>query len=64
MNRLDSGHINLSRGQPVEYAGQLRFSRDGQLKSWNNASGHYEPRAVKAPQAGLPMDKFIPLIEQ
>ena len=58
-------HIHISGSQPVEYAGELRFgynqSNRGRIKSWSNASGHYMPSALLAPQAGLPMELFEPI---
>lgn len=59
------GHIDLARGGPVDYAGEIRFSgrkNRGLLRSWNNLSGHYEPSADKANQAGLPRVLFRPEI--
>jgi RHS repeat-associated protein len=59
-----AGHIDLSMGEPVDYAGQIRFGRNtstrGQLVEWTNASGHIAPGAAYAHQARLPMDKFVP----
>jgi RHS repeat-associated protein len=56
-----AGHIDLSGGDPVDYAGEVRFSKKGELEWWNNNSGHHRPEAGDALQAGLPMDKFAPL---
>ena len=47
-------------GRDVDYAGEVRFAKSGQIKSWDNKSGHYEPPEKLASQAGLPMDKFRP----
>jgi hypothetical protein len=39
------GHISLSRGHDVCYAGEMYFSSNGHLNSWSNDSGHYIPPA-------------------
>ena len=58
------GHTGISRGRDVHYAGTLHFAKGkttkGNLTKWTNNSGHYEPPPNLAPQAGLPMDKFVP----
>jgi filamentous hemagglutinin len=58
-------HIHISRGNPVEYAGEVRFgynrSNRGVIRKWSNASGHYQPLASLALQAVLPMDLFKPI---
>jgi RHS repeat-associated protein len=57
------GHIDLSNGAPVDFAGEIRFSgraNRGALEGWSNASGHYKPHPDSAGQAGLPMDYFNP----
>jgi len=54
----DLGHIDLSGGDPVDYAGTIRFNKRGELVGWDNWSGHYQPDAGSAGQAGLPMDRF------
>jgi hypothetical protein len=55
-------HIDLARGADVEYAGEIQFgsshSGRGQIRWWDNASGHYRPEGVYAHQAGLPMHLF------
>jgi hypothetical protein len=55
-------HIHLSGGLPVEYAGEVRFGYNrisrGRIRSWSNASGHYQPPPSLAHQAGFPMDLF------
>lgn len=59
-----SGHIHLSRGKSVDYAGTLHFGRranSGQLRSWTNNSGHYRPTRGYASQANLPLNKFRPI---
>ncbi|MEQ8279538.1 MAG: RHS repeat-associated core domain-containing protein [Deltaproteobacteria bacterium] len=56
------GHIDLSNGDPVKFAGLIEVRRraDGSVYvlDWNNASGHYRPGAAWARQAGLLMNKF------
>ncbi len=69
---IDGGHTSLSNGKPVKYAGTMKFNSKGQLESWTNGSGHYEPNASQAPEIskifesiGIPdakMDNFIPFI--
>ena len=59
-----SSHTALAGAGPVEYAGRVKFGSSsgnrGQIQSWDNGSGHFLPRTVDAPQAGLPMDRFRP----
>jgi RHS repeat-associated protein len=59
-----AGHIDLARGWDVDYAGEIQFGRGtgrrGQIQWWDNGSGHYEPEAEYAHQAGFPMDLFKP----
>jgi hypothetical protein len=55
-------HVDIARGDPVQYAGEVQFSgrtNRGQLRRWNNQSGHYQPAKGDAIQAGLPIDKFM-----
>lgn len=57
------GHIDIARGEPVDYAGEVRFAgrkKRGLLRSWNNRSGHYQPLVDEAGRAGLPMELFQP----
>lgn len=57
------GHIDIARGGPVDYAGEVRFAgrkKRGILRYWNNESGHYKPPASAAHQAQLPLDVFRP----
>ena len=57
------GHIELSQGRPVDYAGEVQFAgrkNRGLLRFWNNASGHYQPSASAAYEAHLPMPLFQP----
>lgn len=59
------GHIDIARGQPVQYAGEVQFSgrtNRGKLRWWNNQSGHYQPTKHYATQAGLPLDTFEELL--
>lgn len=57
------GHLDLSRGLNVDYAGQIRFGHGnnaGQLRFWDNASGHFQPPAGFSHQAPLPPGSFQP----
>lgn len=58
-------HIHISGGKPVEYAGVVCFGYNrmnrGRITRWSNASGHYMPSPLLAPQAGLPMALFEPI---
>jgi len=49
------GHTSLTGGGPVQYAGNMHFTKSGQLTSWNNGSGHYLPLTS---QAGAISEKF------
>jgi hypothetical protein len=60
--RQEVKHIDLSKGVPVEYAGEVEFTQKGQVRTWSNDSGHHLPDPKFAPQAGLPMDRFRPVI--
>ncbi|PHJ54829.1 hypothetical protein VF14_34510 [Nostoc linckia z18] len=55
-------HIDIARGNNVDFAGQIRFGHNknnkGQIKYWNNLSGHYKPSANFASNAGLPLYLF------
>ncbi len=59
-----SSHTTLAGVGPAEYAGTIKFGSSrgnrGQIQWWDNGSGHFIPRPVDAPQAGLPMDLFRP----
>jgi hypothetical protein len=62
-SRPAAGHVDLALGNPVDYAGEIQFGGTkarGTLRTWNNASGHYQPRPEFATQAGLPMNRFEP----
>jgi RHS repeat-associated protein len=56
------GHIDNSKGLNVDFAGQVRFghnkSNRGQIKYWNNASGHYRPTSLYSNQAGFPQNLY------
>lgn len=59
------GHIDIARGNAVDYAGQISFgsgkTTKGILNSWDNASGHYIPEPVQpswSSSVRLPIDKF------
>lgn len=43
----------------VVYAGTVKLDRAGNIISWDNGSGHYEPHPGLARMAGLPMKKFV-----
>jgi hypothetical protein len=62
--RPEAKHIDLSRGNPVDYAGEVDFTQKGELRSWSNNSGHYRPDANLANQAELPMGQFKPYVHQ
>jgi hypothetical protein len=59
-----SGHLSLSSGADVDYAGTVQFSQSGKLKFWDNNSGHYQPPATGASVVvKLPAASFKPLDE-
>jgi hypothetical protein len=37
---------SYSEGDAVLYAGEISFLNDGELKNWNNNSGHFEPDSL------------------
>jgi hypothetical protein len=56
-----STHTALAGMGPVDYAGTITFygrSKRGVLKSWDNDSGHFEPKSKLAIDARLPMELF------
>lgn len=62
---VDGAHAPLANGQPVRFAGEVTFpSRHsvnrGQIKNWNNQSGHYRPDQQLKHQSGFPQPKFTP----
>jgi hypothetical protein len=57
------GHIDLSMGKDVDYAGRVYFSgrkNRGILRKWTNESGHYRPSPDFISAAGLPLIRFQP----
>lgn len=55
------GHTEAAQGGRVNWAGEVRFNKKGQLLSWNDGSGHYRAlSSVKKPAlaAGLPEGAF------
>ncbi len=59
------GHLDLSRGVDVDYAGQIRFrhaNNAGSLRFRNNESGHFKPPADSSHQAPLPPVLFQPYV--
>ena len=58
-----ASHADLAGGRDVMYAGEIQFSgrtSRGEIRWWNNHSGHYQPGSELAPRTGLPMDLFRP----
>jgi hypothetical protein len=60
-----STHLGLSGGNEVSYAGSIRFANSntatrGNIRSWSNSSGHYQPPVSHAGNAGLPINLFTP----
>jgi hypothetical protein len=60
-----STHLGLSGGKEVSFAGSIRFANSntatrGSIRSWTNNSGHYQPPASLASNAGLPINLFTP----
>ena len=58
-----STHLGLSNGQPVKYAGRIRFFNNntrnrGSIIYWDGSSGHYKPANHLAPNAGLPINLY------
>ena len=68
-SRDQGGHMALTGGGDVYFAGELHF-KDGKLLSWDNGSGHYMPSHEQRKQVGetaissletlLPRDKYKP----
>lgn len=58
-------HVHISKAVDILYAGEVRFgynrSTRGRIRGWSNASGHYQPPAALAHQAGFPLDLFDPI---
>lgn len=42
------GHLDLAQGNPVRAAGQVTFTKKGEIKELDNASGHYQPTGYNA----------------
>jgi len=60
-----STHLGLSSADEVSYAGTIRFANRntatrGSIRSWSNASGHYQPPAWLSGNSNLPSDLFLP----
>lgn len=53
----------MTGGDDVLYAGDITFASGkttkGSISQWNNASGHYKPKAAQATQADLPLMTMI-----
>ncbi len=47
---IGGGHIDLASGKPVQAAGEVRVI-NGQIKYFDNSSGHYLPTGTSAQQA-------------
>lgn len=60
----NAGHVDITRGRPVNYAGEIQFGKKGELLLWNNRSGHYKPDPEYASEIALatilPYEKFQP----
>lgn len=59
-----STHLGLSGGRDVVFAGAIRFANNtgpkrGTIVHWRNDSGHYQPTAIRASYAGLPLGLFL-----
>jgi filamentous hemagglutinin len=59
-----STHLGLSLGMDVKFAGSIRFANNmgpkrGTIIHWKNDSGHYQPPATMAYNAGLPLGLFL-----
>jgi hypothetical protein len=58
------GHTEAALGERVTWAGTITFSNKGNLKTWDNASGHFLPSGEFAENAAkahpdLPIGKFV-----
>ncbi|MGB5970211.1 MAG: polymorphic toxin-type HINT domain-containing protein, partial [Spirulinaceae cyanobacterium] len=61
ISRTSGGHIDISGGTNVDFAGQVRFGKHkkkGTLKYWNNHSGHYRPPAYASSNAPFDPELF------
>ncbi|KAG8463199.1 hypothetical protein KFE25_011196 [Diacronema lutheri] len=54
------GHLVLSAGAPVLFAGELEVGEDGTLVRWSNKSGSYRPSAWAAGVTRLDATRFVP----
>ncbi|PRQ02184.1 tRNA3(Ser)-specific nuclease WapA precursor [Enhygromyxa salina] len=58
------GHLTLSGGGDVEYAGRVQFGGAwggrGHVRSWSNESGHYRPLPFYSEIAPFPQHMFAP----
>jgi hypothetical protein len=60
-NQRRPGHTEAAGGGRVSWAGQVRFTKSGQVSEWNDGSGHYRPAASDRKgvvKAGFPDGKF------
>lgn len=60
--RRPPGHTEAAGGERVTYAGQVKFSNSGQVRWWNEATGHYlSATSLREPviAAGFSKDKFV-----
>lgn len=64
MGSRDLGHVDLAGGGVVDYAGQVRFTNSGQLKIWDNGSGHYKPEPGLSRQAPFTQASFKPRVTE
>jgi RHS repeat-associated protein len=55
-----SGHVDLSGGAPVRYAGEVKFNKNGEVMWWTNGSGHYKSPTHLAGQAPFDKSTFRP----
>lgn len=60
-----STHLGLSNGQDVSYVGKVTFfpnhgAQRGQVRVWNNDTGHYWTQPTHKPNAGFPTGRFEP----
>lgn len=63
-NSRDLGHTEAAGGNRVSWAGVISFDKQGRLKTWTNASGHYLPAGsfsqnATAVHSDLPQSKYV-----
>lgn len=59
--RVNGGHIILSRGGDVYFAGEISFDSNGKVKEWTNSSGHYRtPEEQKKIIGELGLSNLLP----